>query len=33
MKDRSKKYLQKSTNDSFHVGNLIAWMIQEKHLK
>ena len=33
MKDRSKKYLQKSTNDSIHVGNLIAWMIQEKHLK
>jgi transcriptional regulator with XRE-family HTH domain len=33
MKDRSKKYLQKSTDDALHIGNLIAWVIQEKHLK
>ncbi|MFA9189817.1 hypothetical protein AAGV28_00410 [Flavobacterium sp. FZUC8N2.13] len=33
MKDRSKKYLQKSNNDVIHVGNLIAWIIQEKHIK
>ena len=33
MKDRSKRYLQKSTDDALHVGNLIAWMIQEKNLK
>ncbi len=33
MKDRSKKYLQKAANDVIHVGNLIAWIIQEKHLK
>lgn len=28
-----KIFTKKSTNDSIHVGNLIAWMIQEKHLK
>lgn len=33
MIDRTKKYLQKSPNDSLHIGNLIAWIIQEKHLK
>ena len=33
MKDLSKKYLEKSATDSIHVGNLVAWMIQEKHLK
>lgn len=33
MKDRSRKYLQKSDNDVIHVGNLVAWMIQEKHIK
>ena len=33
MKDRSKKYLQKLEDDVIHVGNLIAWIIQEKHLK
>jgi hypothetical protein len=33
MRDRTKRYLQKSPNDSLHIGNLIAWIIQEKHLK
>ena len=33
MRDRTKRYLQKSPNDSIHVGNLIAWVIQEKKLK
>lgn len=33
MKDRSKKYLQKMDDDVIHVGNLITWIIQEKHLK
>ena len=33
MKDRSKKYLQKSADDALHVGNLLAWIIQEKHIK
>ena len=33
MIDRTKKYLQKSSNDPLHIGNLIAWIIQEKHLK
>lgn len=33
MKDRSKKYLQKSADDALHVGNLLAWVIQEKHVK
>lgn len=33
MKDRGKKYLQAGTHDVIHVGNLIAWIIQEKHLK
>lgn len=33
MIDRTKKYLQKSPTDPLHIGNLIAWIIQEKHLK
>lgn len=33
MRDRTKRYLQKSPNDALHIGNLIAWVIQEKHLK
>ncbi len=33
MKDISRKYLQKSDNDCLHLGNLIAWIIQEKHIK
>ena len=33
MKDRSKKYLQTLPDDALHVGNLLAWIIQEKHLK
>ena len=33
MRDRSRKYLQKSDNDCLHLGNLIAWIIQEKHIK
>lgn len=33
MKDRSKKYLQKLPDDALHVGNLLAWIIQEKNLK
>jgi len=33
MIDRTKRYLQKLPNDNLHIGNLIAWVIQEKHLK
>lgn len=33
MKDRTKRYLQPLPNDPLHIGNMIAWMIQEKHLK
>ena len=33
MKDRSKRYLQKSTDDALHIGNLIVWIIQEKNLR
>lgn len=33
MTDRTKKYLQKLPSDVLHIGNLIAWFIQEKHLK
>lgn len=33
MRDSSKRYLQKKSNDSLHIGNLIAWIIQEKKLK
>ena len=33
MSDNSKKYLQKIDTDCLHIGNLIAWNIQEKHLK
>jgi transcriptional regulator with XRE-family HTH domain len=33
MKDRTKRFLQKTEKDCLHIGNLIAWIIQEKHLK
>lgn len=33
MKDKTKRYLQQLPNDSLHIGNMIAWIIQEKHLK
>ena len=33
MRDRSKKYLQKTGKDCLDIGNLVAWIIQEKHLK
>jgi hypothetical protein len=33
MKELGSKYLQKSENDPIHIGNLIAWIILEKHLK
>jgi transcriptional regulator with XRE-family HTH domain len=33
MRDRNKKYLQKNESDCLHIGNLVAWFIQEKHLK
>lgn len=29
----SKKYLQKREDDLLHVGNLVAWIIQESHSK
>lgn len=29
----SKKYLQKREDDLLHIGNLVAWIIQEKHSK
>ncbi len=29
----SKKYLQKKEDDLLHVGNLVAWIIQETHSK
>ena len=28
-----KKYLQEREDDLLHVGNLVAWIIQEKHSK
>lgn len=30
---KSKKFLIKSTNDVLHIGNLIAWIIQENKIK
>lgn len=30
---QSKKFLIKSTNDVLHIGNLIAWIIQENKIK
>jgi transcriptional regulator with XRE-family HTH domain len=33
MTDRTKKYLQKAPHDVLHIGNLIAWVIQEKKVK
>ena len=29
----SKKYLQKREDDLLHIGNLVAWIIQENHSK
>lgn len=33
MKDTSKKYLQKVTDDCQHVGNFVHWFIKETHHK
>lgn len=33
MKERGSKYLKQSETDPLHIGHLVAWIIQEKHLK
>ncbi|WP_310558234.1 hypothetical protein [Flavobacterium sp.] len=33
MSENNKKYLQKTDTDCLHIGNLINWHIQQKHLK